>query len=758
VLGRPARRERRRSRAAIFVVVVMSATVVAAVGVPYLRATQVASAATPGTTVGSASYPVPTLAVVVSTSGSDSAAGTADKPLRTLTRAIAEAASGSTIVLRAGSYHESVEIPSDKRLTIQSWPGEAVWLDGSSSITSWTASGAYWRAPWSVKFDHSPTYTRGAADNSGSWSFVDPAYPMAAHPDQIWINGVAQRQVASLSKVVPGSFFYDETGKTMWLGSSPVGQSVRASSLVTAIRVNSASSVVRGIGIRRYAPSVPDMGALTVERSGITIENVAITDSATTGLHVGSSHATSGDVLRNVEVANSGMLGISATYADNITIDAADVENNNVEHFNTGPVASGAKITRSRGIVVRNSAFRNNDGPGLWIDESSYNMNITGNDIRNNTKHGIALEISAKATVANNTVVANGGFGIKVNNTSSVTLSGNTFNANADRSVNLVQDTRRPTSATTTGRDPRQPFPDPTMTWLLGPVTVKSNIISNQKSGICMLCLEDYSHQRSAAQIGVTANSDSYVRPNSSVPKYVAVWSRGAGDPAGFTTLSSFQSTTGQEAAGSYSTTSPTTTAPAPHSVPRAPTSPSALPWNAQATVKWVAPSDDNGGPGSEVSGYVVTPYIGTTAQPAQAFDSRATTAVVTGLHNGATYTFKIAARNDVGVGTQSVATSPIVAGTPTAPTGVHASSNTTKTAVVSWTAPTYNGGFAINGYVVTPYVGGVAKAARVFSSTATSQTITGLTKGTTYTFRVAARNVNGIGVQSLASAPVVSR
>jgi hypothetical protein len=256
----------------------------------------------------------------------------------------------------------------------------------------------------------------------------------------------------------------------------------------------------------------------------------------------------------------------------------------------------------------------------------------------------------------------------------------------------------------------------------------------------------------------VTADGDSYIRPNSSVPKYLAVWSRGAGDPAGFTTLSGFQSVTGQEAAGSYSTTGPTTTVAPPHSVPKAPTSPSALPWNAQATVKWVAPSDDNGGPGSEVSGYVVTPYVGSTAQPAQVFNSRATTEIVTGLRNGTRYTFKIAARNDVGLGAQSVATSPIVVGTPTAPTGVHAASNTTTTAVVSWTAPAYNGGFAINGYVVTPYVGGVAKTARVFSSTATSQTITGLTKGTTYTFRVAARNVNGVGVKSSASAPVVSR
>ena len=69
----------------------------------------------------------------------------------------------------------------------------------------------------------------------------------------------------------------------------------------------------------------------------------------------------------------------------------------------------------------------------------------------------------------------------------------------------------------------------------------------------------------------------------------------------------------------------------------------------------------------------------------------------------------------------------------------------------MSWTAPANNGS-AITAYVVTPYVGSVAQAAKTFTSTATSQTITGLTNATTYTFKVAAKNANGTGPQSVAS------
>ena len=147
--------------------------------------------------MGAAQYAVPPGAIVVSTTGKDTAAGTTSAPLRTLGRAISVAASGRTIVLRGGTYHEAVRIPSNKKLTIQSWSGEAVWLDGSIAVSGWVRDGATWRHDgWTYQFDHSPTDTRGAPDNTADhWRYLNAEYPMAAHPDQIWIDGVALRQV-----------------------------------------------------------------------------------------------------------------------------------------------------------------------------------------------------------------------------------------------------------------------------------------------------------------------------------------------------------------------------------------------------------------------------------------------------------------------------------------------------------------------------------------------------------------------------------
>src|SRR5215831_12562474 len=59
-------------------------------------------------------------------------------------------------------------------------------------------------------------------------------------------------------------------------------------------------------------------------------------------------------------------------------------------------------------------------------------------------------------------------------------------------------------------------------------------------------------------------------------------------------------------------------------------------------------------------------------------------------------------------------------------------------TVTVSWAAPL--GGLApVTAYVVTPWVGQAGQTPVRFDSTATTQTITGLTNGTTYTFTVLA-------------------
>lgn len=501
--------------------------------------------ASPGSaSIGSMAYPVPAGAVYVSPKGTDGAKGSLAAPLRTITRAIALVPPGGTIILRAGTYHESLLI-WNKKMTIQNYPHEAVWLDGSSAVTGWTGSGNAWVTAWRTKFDHSPTYTWGAPDGPPpGMQFVSPSFPMAAHPDQVWIDGSPLKQVGSRSQVQHGTFYVDEGARKLYVGSSPSGHAVRASTLAKALTVQAAGTTLRGFGIRRYAPSVPHMGSVTLERPAISVENVVVSDMATTGIFAGADNIT----LKNVDVLRSGMLGIGANSAYGLKLLDVNLSDNNTEHFNMSPVSGGFKVARSRGLTVRNSRFVNNTGPAIWQDQSDYDSTIVGNRFEGNTGAGVFLEISAKSLVANNLFLHNGRDGLEVNNTSDVKVWNNTFVGNG-RSLNLVQDSRLPTN-TSYGHDARRPFPDPTMPWVLGPVTVRNNVVAQQRvTGNCLLCVEDYSHKRTAQAFGITANGDVYNRLNG-WPTWATVWSRGPGNPAVFNTLSQFSSTTGQERAG----------------------------------------------------------------------------------------------------------------------------------------------------------------------------------------------------------------
>ncbi|MGO4296748.1 right-handed parallel beta-helix repeat-containing protein [Glutamicibacter sp. MCAF14] len=487
---------------------------------------------------------IPSTALYVSASGNDASTGKAAAPLRTISKAISKAASGQTVVVRGGSYHESVVIPASKSIKLREYPGETVWLDGSKTVTGFTAASNGWvKTGWNYDFDTSPTYNRGATDNTAeSWGFINSSYPMAAHPDQVWINGTKQTQVSSASKLKPGAFYVDRANNKLHLGTDPSGKTVRASTLVKALSIRSGNSSVSGINVRKFAPSVPDMGAVTAEKPGITVQNLTIEDTATTGLNVSAVKNT----VSNVKIQRSGMLGMNAVYADGLVVNKLASTGNNHERFNTSPVSGGLKIGRTRGVTVKNSKLNSNYGPGLWLDESVYDSKVLNNDMVSNTGHGLSLEISAKSVVANNRIAKNSGFAFKLNNTSDVKIWNNTISGK-NRVLNIVQDARRAATKSDPGHDPRQPFPDTTMTWINKNIVAKNNVFSNTGGGNAILAVEDYSGTYTAQQMKISLASNAYHRISATNPKWSSVWSKGAGNPAVFTTLPAFSKGTGEE-------------------------------------------------------------------------------------------------------------------------------------------------------------------------------------------------------------------
>ena len=175
------------------------------------------------------------------------------------------------------------------------------------------------------------------------------------------------------------------------------------------------------------------------------------------------------------------------------------------------------------------------------------------------------------------------------------------------------------------------------------------------------------------------------------------------------------------------------------------------------ANVTWSAPTG-----GGAPTSYRITPYIGSTPQtPVTVSGSPpATSKTITGLTTGTSYRFTVRAINPNGAGpesTQSNIVTPSGPVVPVAPTSVSAV-GASQAARVSWTAPSSDGDSPITGQTVTPYVGGAAQDPVQVGPTATSTTISGLTNGTSYTFKVTATNAIGTSPPSQGSNAVTPR
>jgi len=189
-----------------------------------------------------------------------------------------------------------------------------------------------------------------------------------------------------------------------------------------------------------------------------------------------------------------------------------------------------------------------------------------------------------------------------------------------------------------------------------------------------------------------------------------------------------------------------------PATAPGAPTSVSGVAGNASVVVSWSAPSSDGG---SAITGYTVTASGG----GSQACTTATwTSCMVSGLTNGKAYTFTVKATNARGNSAASVASAavtptltPTPATAPGAPTSVSGVAGNTSV-VVSWSAPSSDGGSAITGYTVRTS-GDSSQACATNGSL--SCTVSGLTNGTAYTFTVVATSAIGNSVASVASAAV---
>ena len=283
-------------------------------------------------------------------------------------------------MLRAGVYRESFGTVT-KKVTIQPYPHEQAWLSGSDVVTNWQPVANGWvDNGWTAQFCHT-CYAAGA---------IDPNYPLAGWPDQVFFDGTPLTQVSDISLLAPGTFYVDYTNQALYVGSDPTVPSlVEATSRVQAgqFGAGASGSIVRGIGFMQYGPSwnentptgeIDDRGA-----SNMQFENDLFTQSANRGLYVaGASNVTVDDD----EFLSNGYTGFYPRTANNLDLVGNTFDNNNTykffDGFSSAAGAAGAKIAASYHVLVQDNIATNNYGNGIWNDVSSYDVDYIDNYAR----------------------------------------------------------------------------------------------------------------------------------------------------------------------------------------------------------------------------------------------------------------------------------------------------------------------------------------------------------------------------------------
>jgi|GEM_PF-4684673 len=180
---------------------------------------------------------------------------------------------------------------------------------------------------------------------------------------------------------------------------------------------------------------------------------------------------------------------------------------------------------------------------------------------------------------------------------------------------------------------------------------------------------------------------------------------------------------------------------------PTLPRNVTAIAHDRSVDLSWDAPASDGGAP--------ITTY-GVWSQPGHvlrtAVDGSTTHVTVSGLDNGTTYTFEVAAGNALNHGDAASSNTVVPFGVPDPPLNVVATPHD-GSASVTWSAPASDRGSPITGYTIVPSTPGVNPIE--VGPTTTSYLLVGVPNGTGISFTIAAKNAFGTGTGTISNSVV---
>jgi len=322
----------------------------------------------------------------------------------------------TTFSLAPGVYRLQSIIPQSH----DSFVGQAgAILSGAALLTTFHRSGSYWTSPVQVT---------QAASYPGQCSSTSPA---CAFPEDLFFNNVPKTRVASLSLVVPGTWYLDYSAGTAYIGDNPAGSTVEVSELRYAFTGGAASVQISNLTIEKYAT----LGATGAIDGGAGSSYWAIEGNEIRYNHGRGITSGNGMYIYKNNIHHNGQLGIGGG-GTNISVQNNQISYNNYAGYSYYWEAGGAQFGNVETLVVQYNYSYNNAGPGLSNALNSEGVTYDENETSGNIEAGILSELSSNITISGNYIFDDGsnlsgsgpwwGAGILIVDSSMVSVRSNT--------------------------------------------------------------------------------------------------------------------------------------------------------------------------------------------------------------------------------------------------------------------------------------------------------------------------------------------
>jgi len=413
-----------------------------------------------------AAAPAATLRVSADGSGSSGTSGT----FRTLGEALKQLQPGDELVIGAGTYRETLQLPErnwgSAATVIRGERGNSALIKGSDAVTGWKplGGGVFVKSPWRVNsqqvfLDGEPLQQIGGSILGG---YPDrPDHPMKSlHASQggLW----PARVPGGRAQLVENSFFFDAAQVSLYvkvksglvkhdsLDGHLVEVSVRP---YLAFGKGLKRITLRDLQLRHSNTTAQNQaGAVSLLGDDLTLERIMVTQADGPGFDL-----TGDRITVSASAANyCGQVGMKVRGRGNRIADS-ETSYNNTRGFNKWWEAGGTKFVGNGGLrdseIVNHRAIGNR-GDGIWFDWLNDNNRVHHSVVAYNSGFGIHYEASSRARVHDNFVFGNGQRGIYLPNSPESVVAHNLVAHNGMEGI-VVLNERAPTKPEITARAAR---------------------------------------------------------------------------------------------------------------------------------------------------------------------------------------------------------------------------------------------------------------------------------------------------------------